>query len=277
MRAGGVAPLSHRAGKFIDLVGHLQRALTGSLIRTTIHGMTNHIRAIFFDLDGTLRHSVPEGGDVFTEYVVLLGHAVTDEDRLRAKRWEHQYWAGSADLRDDLLAHSADTDKFWIEYGRRRLLSLNFTAELARELAPQVSAHMEAMYRPDSIVHPEVRRALPLLRDSGYHMAVISNRDKPFRDVLDAHGLSEFFPYALAGGEVDIYKPDPGIFAHALQQLNLRADETVYVGDNYYADIVGARRAGLVPVLFDPGHVFPEADCVIIRSFDELLPAIQKL
>lgn len=239
--------------------------------------MSNHIKAVFFDLDGTLRHSVPEGGEVFNEYVTSLEFAYSDDDRLRALRWEHQYWAGSADLRDDLLAHSADTDNFWIEYSRRRLLALGLTDELARELSPGVSAHMEEMYKPDSVVHPEVRQALPVLRDSGYLLAVISNRDQPFRDVLDAHGLSEFFPYALAGGEVNIYKPNPGIFEHALKQMNVDARETVYVGDNYYADIVGARRAGLVPVLFDPNHVFPDADCTTIRSFDELLPVIQKL
>jgi putative hydrolase of the HAD superfamily len=95
--------------------------------------------------------------------------------------------------------------------------------------------------------------------------------------VLESHNLSEFFPYALAGGEVDIYKPEPGIFEHALKQMKVTAADTVYVGDNYYADILGARRAGLQPVLYDPEQIFPEADCVTIRSFDELIPVIQAM
>ncbi len=41
------------------------------------------IKAIFFDLDGTLRHSVPTGGDVFTDFVRTLGFRITHEDRLR--------------------------------------------------------------------------------------------------------------------------------------------------------------------------------------------------
>jgi hypothetical protein len=40
---------------------------------------------------------------------------------------------------------------------------------------------------------------------------------------------------------------------------------------------VGARRAGLEPVLYDPHHIFPDADCITIHSFDELLPVIQRL
>jgi putative hydrolase of the HAD superfamily len=118
---------------------------------------------------------------------------------------------------------------------------------------------------------------LPALQQAGYIMAVISNRQHPFQDTLDSHHLSEFFPYSLAAGEVDIYKPEPGVFEHALKQLNVTARETVYVGDNYYADVVGAQRAGLQPVLYDPNGIFPDADCTIIHSFDELLPAIKAL
>ena len=179
--------------------------------------MTNHIKAVFFDLDGTLRHSVPEGGEVLTAYVASLGLSISNEDRVRGLRWEYQYWASSADLRDDLIAHSADTENFWIEYSRRHLIALGASPEWAIEHAAQTSAHMGEMYKPDSIVPEDVRRALPQLRDAGYSMAVISNRDKPFQHILDSHNLSEFFSYSLAAGEVDIYKPEPGVFEHALR------------------------------------------------------------
>lgn len=237
----------------------------------------NHIKAVFFDLDGTLRHSVPEGGEVFSAYVASLGLRVNDEDRLRAARWEYLYWASSADLRDDLLAHSSDTENFWIEYSRRRLIALGASPIRARELASKVSKHMGEVYQHESIVPEDVRRTLPVLKQAGYIMAVISNRDKPFQATLDSHNLSEFFTYALSAGEVESYKPEPGIFEHALKHMNVTARETVYVGDNYYADVVGARRAGLQAVLYDPNIIFPEADCITIHSFDELLPAIQAL
>ena len=237
----------------------------------------HHIKAVFFDLDGTLRHSVPEGAQVFDEYLLSLGHPLTDESRQRAMRWEYLYWANSADLRDDLLAHSADTENFWIEYSRRRLIAVGLSPSSARELAPMVSAHMGEMYKPDSIVPEDVRRLLPALKEAGYILAVLSNREKPFHDVLASHGLSEFFHFSLAAGEVDIYKPDPGVFKHALDRSNLTARETVYVGDNYFADVVGSRRAGLHPVLYDPIGIFPEADCTTIRSFDELQTVIEDI
>jgi len=228
------------------------------------------IKAIFFDLDGTLRHSVPSGGEVFTDYVVTLGLPVNDEARLRALRWEHLYWASSVDLRDDLLAHAGETENFWIEYSRRRLIALGASPQWAREFAAKASVHMGEFYRPESIVPEDVRRALPQLKQAGYILGVISNRDKPFLDVLQEHGIDEFFDFLLAAGEVNIFKPEPGVFEHALQHLNLSPNEVIYVGDNYYADVVGARRAGLQPILYDPLGIFPDPDCTTIKSFDEL-------
>ena len=231
---------------------------------------SNEIKAIFFDLDGTLRHSVPSGAEVFTDYVVTLGLKVNEESRLRAIRWEHLYWASSVDLRNDLLAHSIETEDFWIEYSRRRLVALGASPQWASEYAPQISMHMGQVYKPNSIIPEDVRRMLPQLKESGYLLGVISNRDKPFQDVLDDHGIGEFFEFSLAAGEVNIFKPDPGVFVHGLRRVNLSAPEVIYVGDNYYADVVGARAAGLQPVLYDPLGIFPHSDCVTIKSFDEL-------
>lgn len=230
----------------------------------------NGIKAIFFDLDGTLRHSVPHGGDVFSDYVATLGLNIDHEDRVRGTRWEHLYWASSADLREDLLAHSGETENFWIEYSRRRLIAIGASPAWALANAPRVSLHMGAEYRPQSVVPDEVRETLATLREAGYIMAVLSNRDRPFVDVLESHRILEFFDFSMAGGEVNSYKPDTGLFEHALKRADVRAQEAVYVGDNYFADVVGARLAGLTPVLFDPDEIFPEADCIKIRSFPEL-------
>jgi phosphoglycolate phosphatase-like HAD superfamily hydrolase len=79
----------------------------------------NDIKAIFFDLDGTLRHSVPHGGDVFSDYAILtLGLRASEEDRLRAVTLGTSLLGKFADLREDLLAHSGETENFWIEYTR---------------------------------------------------------------------------------------------------------------------------------------------------------------
>ena len=156
-------------------------------------------------------------------------------------------------------------------------MSLGLSEQHAEELAPNVSAHMGEAYKPKSIVPDHVLRSLNQLKDHGYLMAVISNRDQAFHEELVSHNINEFFHFSLAAGEVGSFKPDPAIFHHALKRVNLEAQDVVYVGDNFYADVVGSRLAGLQPVLYDPDRLFPEADCAIITTFDDLLITVKSL
>ena len=231
------------------------------------------IKVIFFDLDGTLRHNLPSGGEFFADYAIQIGLRATQEDRLRAMRWEHFYWANSAELKADRLAHPDDRD-FWGFYARRQLMALGASDPEAEALAPQVTAYMAEAYKPKSIVPEDVMRVLPALKEGGYKLAVISNREKPFHEEIETLGLAPFFELTLAGGEVRMWKPEPHIFIHACERLNVMPTEAAYVGDNYFADVIGARRAGLKPVLYDPRGVFPDPGCAIIRSFDELQMAL---
>jgi FMN phosphatase YigB (HAD superfamily) len=60
----------------------------------------------------------------------------------------------------------------------------------------------------------------------------------------------------------------------ALERLGASAEETLFVGDDYRLDIVGARAAGITPVLIDRNARFLETDCLKIRRMDELLEIV---
>ena len=227
------------------------------------------IKAVFFDLDGTLRHNLPSGGEFFADYAIELGLPATQDDRLRAMRWEHFYWANSAQLKADKLAYPDDKN-FYAHYARRQLGALGASEADAEILAPKITEHMVKAYKPKSVVPEDVMRMLPALKERGHVLAVISNREQPYDEEIATLGLAPFFVLAVAGGQIRMWKPEPFIFAHACKQLNVNPTEAVYVGDNYYADVVGARRAGLQPVLYDPRGIFPDPGCARIESFDEL-------
>lgn len=239
--------------------------------------MGDCIRLVVFDLDGTLRINLPSGGEVFSDYAASLGLTVSDEDRERAARWEHYYWASSRPLAEDLQRYAGDDAAFWLNYTYRRLLALCGSPRLADELAPQVSRYMTESYHPQPASPPGVDAALTKLRDSGFSLGVVSNRHHPYRHELETLGLAHFFPYVLAAGEVDLWKPDPALFEHVTGQLGVRPEQAVYVGDNYFADVVGARRAGWIPVLYDPRRLFHEPGCAVIESFDELFAQLERM
>lgn len=235
------------------------------------------MKAVFFDFDGTLRHSVPLGSDVFDEYVSRQGLLISVEDRRRAGRWEHWYWAGSPALQDDLSVFGEEQEGFWRRYAFRRLVALGLSPALATELAPQVWKHMEDHYHPQDHVPEDAREVLPALREAGYLLAVISNRDLSYDEKLADLGLAPYFRFSVAAGEIQAWKPDPAIFEYALQKAGIAPSEAVYIGDNYYADVVGARSAGLHVILYDPRHLFPDPDCAVVRSFVEVPDALDCL
>jgi putative hydrolase of the HAD superfamily len=229
----------------------------------------NGIRAIFFDLDGTLRFNRPSGRDYFMDYAATLGVPTSRDQRDLVWRWEHFYWANSNDLLID-EAKYPERDAFWLNYGRLQLIKMGCSAEKAEQLAPIVHAYMNESYKPENWVDPVSYDLLAELKEAGYLLGVISNRDLPFDEELAQLGLDEYFKLSISGGEAGSKKPEAGIFNYALKRADARPEQTMYVGDNYFADVVGARNAGLHPVLLDIGGIFHQPGCPSIKTLGEL-------
>jgi len=79
-----------------------------------------------------------------------------------------------------------------------------------------------------------------------YRLAVISNTmsDTP-RHVLRSLGLNHHFMVILCSRDLGVRKPDPRIFHHVLQRMDVRPEEAVHVGDSLEADVEGALKAGM--------------------------------
>ncbi len=230
------------------------------------------IRAIFFDLDGTLRFNRPSGRDYFMDYAATLGVQTSPDQRAFVWRWEHCYWANSSDLLKD-EANYPDHDAFWLNYSRLQLIQMGCAADQAEQLAPLVHSYMKENYKPENWVDPVTFDLLAELKAAGFLLGVISNRDLPFDEELTKLGLDKYFTLAISGGEAGSKKPEAGIFHYTLTRAGSRPEETMYVGDNYFADVVGARNAGLHPVLLDIGGIFHQPGCPSINTLGDL-PAV---
>jgi HAD superfamily hydrolase (TIGR01549 family) len=230
----------------------------------------NGIRAILFDLDGTLRHNRPPSHQVFFAKAVQAGLQDSQEGRFQATRWAHFYWASSTLLREDLEAADGDDDFFWENYVARQLTVYGCSPEEVRAISPSVYNYMAREYTPEDYIPTMVPTTLQSLQEAGFTLGVVSNRRESFQEYLDSVGLLEYVNFTVAAGEVNSWKPDPGIFREALRLAEAAATETIYVGDNYYADILGAQRVGIRPVLLDPDTLFPDAECEVIQRIEEV-------
>ncbi len=232
------------------------------------------IQAVLFDLDGTLRTSAPTPHEVFYHFARQAGAVINSQQWRSALHWAHAYWANSQDLFEDIETLGKFSEEFWENYSQRYLGAFTCSAEVIAEAAPKLANYFDECYKPLTMVTPDVFETLATLRQAGLRLGVVTNRDRPCDDELGRLGLLDYFDFALAAGQVNTWKPDPAIFKHALELSQSSPENTLYLGDNYFTDVVGAQRAGLQPVLIDPFQVFPEAECPVVQQVGGLLPLV---
>jgi HAD superfamily hydrolase (TIGR01549 family) len=116
---------------------------------------------------------------------------------------------------------------------------------------------------------PGTREALDRIREH-FSIAVISNADGRIEAVLERCGIGHCFAAITDSGIVGHEKPHPAIFQAALRQMNADPGESLYVGDVYSVDYVGATRAGIQGMLFDVAGAYKNRDLPRVESMAEL-------
>lgn len=90
--------------------------------------------------------------------------------------------------------------------------------------------------------------ALARLRERGYATGVVSNFDRRLHGILAGLELSPLLDVVVLPSDARAEKPNPAIFALALERLGIGARAAVFVGDHPEEDVLGARRAGLMAI-----------------------------
>lgn len=128
-------------------------------------------------------------------------------------------------------------------------------------------------------VVPGARDGLQQLASTGVALAIVSNSDGTVEQELINAGLCQIgegagisVPVILDSHLVGYEKPDPRIFHLALDKLGVTVDKAVHVGDTAFADVDGARAAGVHPLHLDPYGLCPRrpGDHEHVRSLAEV-------
>ncbi len=110
-----------------------------------------------------------------------------------------------------------------------------------------------------------------------YKLGVISNSDGRVAKLLETCGLDDCFLKITDSGAVGHEKPDARIFQAALDSLDVAAEKSVYIGDIYSIDYVGARNAGLHAVLMDVCGAYANTASPRVESLQALETTLQQL
>ncbi|TMC48334.1 MAG: HAD family hydrolase [Chloroflexi bacterium] len=209
---------------------------------------TPPLRTVFFDLGDTLMHVHPDVPTLYRQTCAELGvEADAAAIAVALSAGEHLYRDALRSGRTFECSMS-DARAFWQEYNEMILTHLGVDRRRA-ELAQALS---ERFWEPHSWrVFPEVHGVLSALRESGLRLAVISNFTDALLAVCETHELAGYFECLVASASTGSQKPDAGIFREALHRTGADPETSLHVGDNYVADVLGARGSGIDGVLVD--------------------------
>ncbi|GBC97967.1 Putative HAD-hydrolase YfnB [bacterium HR17] len=128
---------------------------------------------------------------------------------------------------------------------------------------------VETQYETETLMDGAVE-TLTVLRRQGYRLAIASNAPPTYTQRLNALGLTDLVDAIFLSDVVGYAKPDPRFFRFILEQMEVVPDETVHVGNSFWHDVIGAQRAGIVPVFFDWREVLPDCPCPRITALAQL-------
>ena len=223
----------------------------------TAHTPGRPVRAVLFDLDGTLLDSIPDLSEACHRMMVELGRA----------------------------PHSIDTIRTFVGKGMlnlvRRCLAESGSAEAAEvDAAVDVfRRHYAVVNGERTVIYPGVVEALAAFEAAGVPMACVTNKPAAFTaPLLERMGIAGFFGATVSGDTLPDKKPHPAPLLHACERLGVAVGEALMVGDS--ANDAEAARAAGMPVLlvtygYSEGVPVDSIECDgLLSSLVEMLPHI---
>ncbi|MCE2405096.1 MAG: HAD-IA family hydrolase [Dehalococcoidia bacterium] len=226
------------------------------------------IKAVFFDFYKTLVCFWPPLDEIQQASCAELGLRVSKEGIRKGYKVADEYMA--EENAKAALADRTDgqRDEFFAEYERRILEGAGLDVSL--RLAWDVW-QMAIQVPKDFDLFDDVLPALKQLKTQGVVLAIISNLRRDMTALCTRLGLDPYMDFCVTSAEAGAEKPHPPIFKAALDRAHVAPAEAIHVGDQYEADVQGARAVGIQPVLLDrEGWYGRVNDCSRIASLPEL-------
>ena len=207
-------------------------------------------RNIFFDVGNTLLF--PNRARMLAP-ISVDRHPTLEAWQALERRTKHEFDQGLMEGRVDR--------GFWWTFHTYLLQQLNSEDETVRDTLVENTQNSANW---DQIL-PGTRDALERLRQQ-FAIAVISNADGKIDAVLQRCGIVDCFASITDSGKVGHEKPHPAIFEAALREMKADPAQSLYVGDVYSVDYVGATNAGMQAVLFDVAGAYRDLEFPRVES-----------
>jgi putative hydrolase of the HAD superfamily len=219
------------------------------------------VRFVFFDVGNTL---------LFPNRAKML-EPIPRERHPTLETWQALERRTKQEFDQGLMSGKVDHG-FWWTFHTYLLEELKAEDDQVREV---LVANTQKSANWDQIL-PGTRDALDRIKGQ-YPIAVISNADGKIDAVLTRCGICDCFASITDSGNVGHEKPHRAIFDAALGRMRADPSESLYVGDVYSVDYVGARNAGMQAVLFDVAGAYRQRELLRVESLVQLENLLQTI
>jgi phosphoglycolate phosphatase len=186
-------------------------------------------QAVLFDLDGTLIETGPEIADATNDTLRQFGLPEVSEAQVFA-------WIGHGthELLIQALAWAGQTS-----------VAVVRSSDSLKLISAEFIKHYQRRCGTRSRLYPQVRATLTALKAQGVKVAVVTNKESRYTQVvLDAHGLTPLLDRVISGDSLPTKKPDPAGIQACLNEWGIAAEHALFVGDSSI-DVATARNAGM--------------------------------
>jgi putative hydrolase of the HAD superfamily len=177
-----------------------------------------------------------------------------------------------------------DVETYWTEAWLDYLQTYVEECGVPRDRRDEAHCHLDSEFADAALWVEPVRgsrEGLQALAETEVRLGIVSNADGMMGARLAELELCQVGPglgvqieCVVDSGNVGVMKPDPRIFEVAIDLLGVDADRIWYVGDMPAIDVVGARRAGIRPILMDPLGLHLDAEYQRVPSLAGLAEMI---
>ena len=227
------------------------------------------IKAVFLDLYNTIVYFVPPRDERQSLACREFGLAVAPAALWKAYVTAEDFWT-EENGRSALARRSPEElEAFYARYEQVLLRAAGVEVNL--DLARRIYGRYSQMPR-ELRLFDDVLPTIAEIKRRGLRLGLISNTDRDVAPLCADLGVADHFDFILSSCTVGYEKPDPRIFQLALAKAEVGAAEAIHVGDQYKSDVIGARAAGIRPLLLDRYDMLAHLDgCTRVRTLGEVL------
>lgn len=229
--------------------------------------LKNKVKIIYFDLDNTLwdfhKNEYLTLQEIYEDYIKNIDNCYRPEEFIKMF---HEY-----------------NERLWEDYRQGKikkevLRAIRFknTLEAMDIYKDGISEKLDVEFVNRTSMKPHLVDNAKEILDylyGKYKLGIITNgfKDGQYRK-LDSSNIRKYFDYVFVSDEVGAIKPSKEIFEHALNISGFLSDETVFIGDDYKVDIMGANNAHIKGIWFNrlDETINNKIDCIEIKNLLEI-------